>query len=83
MREWRWPRAGRIKFSHLQFDSTVYDGQGAQIALICFDELTHLTAHHTDFRKFLDTSVTSASDPGSRARHLLSGRIRSPGDGAE
>jgi hypothetical protein len=39
MREWRWPRAGRIKFSHLQFDSTVYDWQGAQIALICFDEL--------------------------------------------
>ena len=38
MREWRWPRAGRIKFSHLQFDSTVYDWQGAQIALICFDE---------------------------------------------
>ena len=45
MREWRWPRGGRIKFSHLQFDSTVYDWQGAQIALICFDELTHLTAH--------------------------------------
>jgi hypothetical protein len=45
LREWRWPRAGRIKFSHLQFDSTVYDRQGAQIALICFDELTHFTAH--------------------------------------
>ena len=45
LREWRWPRAGRIKFSHLQFDSTVYDWQGAQIALICFDELTHFTAH--------------------------------------
>jgi hypothetical protein len=45
MREWRWPRAGRIKFSHLQFDSTVYDWQVAQIALICFDELTHFTAH--------------------------------------
>jgi hypothetical protein len=45
MREWRWPRAGRIKFSHLQFDSTVYAWQGAQIALICFDELTHFTAH--------------------------------------
>jgi hypothetical protein len=45
MREWRWPRAGKIKFSHLQFDSTVYDWQGAQIALICFDELTHFTAH--------------------------------------
>jgi Terminase large subunit, T4likevirus-type, N-terminal len=43
--EWRWPRAGKIKFSHLQFDTTVYDWQGAQIALICFDELTHFTAH--------------------------------------
>src|SRR6201988_1641270 len=45
MREWRWPRAGRIKFSHLQFDSTVYAWQGAQIALICFDELPPFTAH--------------------------------------
>src|SRR4051812_45310183 len=35
----------QIKFAHLQFDSTVYDWQGAQIALICFDELTHFTAH--------------------------------------
>jgi hypothetical protein len=28
MREWRWPRRGKIKFSHLQFDTTVYDWQG-------------------------------------------------------
>src|SRR5438270_3621440 len=45
MREWRWPCAGKIKFSHLQFETTVYDWQGAQITLICFDELTHFTAH--------------------------------------
>src|SRR5712672_3565961 len=44
-REWRWPRAGKIKFSHLQFETTVHDWQGAQITLICFDELTHFTAH--------------------------------------
>jgi terminase large subunit-like protein len=44
-REWRWPCGGKIKFSHLQFASTVYDWQGAQIALICFDELTHFTKH--------------------------------------
>src|SRR5690242_21381024 len=44
-REWRWSRGGKIKFAHLQFDSTVYDWQGAQIALICFDELTRFTAH--------------------------------------
>jgi hypothetical protein len=36
---------GKIKFSHLRFDTTVYDWQGAQITLICFDELTHFTAH--------------------------------------
>src|SRR5215472_11515162 len=44
-REWHWPRGGKVKFSHLQFDWTVYDWQGAQIALICFDELTHFTKH--------------------------------------
>jgi hypothetical protein len=38
MREWRWPRGGKIKFSHLQFETTVYDWQGAQITLICFKE---------------------------------------------
>jgi predicted phage terminase large subunit-like protein len=43
--EWRWPRGGKIKFSHLQLGTTVYDWQGAQITLICFDELTHFTAH--------------------------------------
>jgi hypothetical protein len=44
MREWRWPRGCKIKFSHLQFETTVYDWQGAQITLICFDELTHFSA---------------------------------------
>jgi len=44
-REWRWRRGGKMKFARLQFDTTVYDWQGAQITLICFDELTHFTAH--------------------------------------
>src|SRR4029077_14180388 len=44
-REWRWPCGGKIKFSHLQLATSVYDWQGAQITLICFDELTHFTAH--------------------------------------
>ena len=47
--EWRWPRGGKIKFSHLQHNSTVYQWQGAQITLICFDELTHFTAHQFFF----------------------------------
>jgi predicted phage terminase large subunit-like protein len=41
--EWSWPRGGRVKFAHLEHESTVYDWQGAQIPLICFDELTHFT----------------------------------------
>ena len=41
--EWRWPFGGLVKFAHLEHESTVYDWQGAQIALICFDELTHFT----------------------------------------
>jgi hypothetical protein len=42
--EWRWPHASKINFSHLQLETTVHDWQGAQIALISFDELTHFTA---------------------------------------
>ncbi len=41
--EWRWPFGGKVKFAHLEHESTVYDWQGAQIPLICFDELTHFT----------------------------------------
>lgn len=41
--EWKWPSGARVKFSHLEHESTVYDWQGAQIPLICFDELTHFT----------------------------------------
>lgn len=41
--EWRWPDGGKIKFAHLEHEATVYDWQGAQIPLICFDELTHFT----------------------------------------
>jgi|ERR1700730_1299432 len=29
--EWRWPNGSKIKFSHLQFQTTVHDWQGAEI----------------------------------------------------
>jgi len=41
--EWRWPFGGLVKFAHLEHESTVYDWQGSQIPLICFDELTHFS----------------------------------------
>lgn len=41
--EWKWPGGGKVKFSHLEHEKTKFDWQGAQIPLICFDELTHFT----------------------------------------
>ena len=42
--EWRFPSGARIKFAHLEHDKTVLEWQGAQLPLICFDELTHFSA---------------------------------------
>ncbi|WP_242923325.1 phage terminase large subunit [Caulobacter sp. CCUG 60055] len=41
---WRFPSGASVRFSHLEHDKTVLDWQGAQIPLICFDELTHFSA---------------------------------------
>lgn len=41
--EWNFRHGGRVKFAHLEHDSTVLDWQGAQIPLIGFDELTHFS----------------------------------------
>ncbi len=41
--EWTFPKGARVNFSHLQHESDIYNWQGAQIALLMFDELTHFT----------------------------------------
>jgi len=41
--EWKWKSTAKVKFAHLEHEDNVYDWQGAQIALIIFDELTHFT----------------------------------------
>lgn len=43
--EWQWTEGGKVKFAHLEHDATVLNWQGSQIALICFDELTHFSAN--------------------------------------
>ena len=42
-REWRFRSGARVRFAHLEHESTVYAWQGAQIPLIGFDELTHFS----------------------------------------
>jgi predicted phage terminase large subunit-like protein len=41
--EWNWPEGGKIKFAHLEHESTKLEWQGSQIPLIVFDELTHFS----------------------------------------
>lgn len=42
--EWRFPSGARVKFAHLEHEQDKYNWQGAQIAYIGFDELTHFSA---------------------------------------
>lgn len=41
--EWIFPSGMRVKFAHLENESTVYDWQGAQVPFIGFDELVHFS----------------------------------------
>lgn len=43
--EWRWPLNAKVKFAHLEHESTCDNWQGAQSPLFVFDELTHFTAY--------------------------------------
>lgn len=40
---WTFPSGSAVSFGHLEHDKTVLNWQGAQIPLICFDELTHFS----------------------------------------
>lgn len=42
--EWSFENGGKIKFAHLEHDTTVLEWQGSQIPLIIYDELTHFSA---------------------------------------
>jgi predicted phage terminase large subunit-like protein len=37
------PSGAKVSFAHLQYETDIHGWQGAQIPLICFDELTHFT----------------------------------------
>lgn len=41
--DWTFPSGASVSFKGLQYDSDVYNFQGAQICLLGFDELTHFT----------------------------------------
>lgn len=41
--DWKFPSGAKVRFDQLQYEKTKNEYQGAQIALLCFDELTHFT----------------------------------------
>lgn len=41
---WTFPSGSAVSFAHLEHEKTIYNWQGSQIPLICFDELTHFSA---------------------------------------
>ena len=41
--KWSFGSGASVRFAHLQHEKDKYSWQGSQIALICFDELTHFT----------------------------------------
>lgn len=60
--EWEFPSGARIKFAHLEYDKSVYDWQGAQIAYIGFDELTHFS--ESQFFYMLSRNRSTSGVPG-------------------
>lgn len=43
--KWVFKSGANVKFAHIEHSKNIYDWQGSQIPLICFDELTHFEEH--------------------------------------
>lgn len=91
--EWVFPYKGRpgmrIKFAHLEHDSTVLDWQGAQVAYIGFDELTHFSKEQFFYMLSRNRSTsgvkpyiraTTNPDPDSWVREFIDWWIDVNGD---
>lgn len=42
--EWEFKSGSKVKFAHMQLEKDKYGWQGAQVPLICWDELTHFSS---------------------------------------
>lgn len=60
--QWAFPWGAYIRLGNLQYDDSVYKYQGAQIPLICFDELTHFSKKQ--FFYMLSRNRSTSGIPG-------------------
>jgi predicted phage terminase large subunit-like protein len=72
--EWTFPSGMQVKFNHIEHENNVYDYQGSQIPMICFDELTHFTEQQFFYMLSRNRSVTgidgcirATTNPDSRS----------------
>lgn len=62
------PTGARVTFAHMEHEKNRFDWQGAQIPLICFDELTHFTWQQFSYMLSRNRSTCGAK---SRMRATL------------
>lgn len=60
--EWKFPSGFKMKFAHLEYDSTVLDYQGSALPWIGFDELTHFSKYQ--FLYMLSRNRSTSGVPG-------------------
>lgn len=60
--QWVFHSGVKLKFSHLEYENTVYDYQGAQLAFLGFDELTHFS--YKQFFYLLSRVRSTSGVPG-------------------
>lgn len=65
--EWLFPSGGKVKFAHLEQDSSVEDWQGSQIPVMGFDELTHFTRNQFFYMLSRSRSAVAGFRPYIRA----------------
>ena len=56
---WRFKSGAKVSFEHLNNDTSVLAMQGAQIALICFDELTHFSRYQFFYMLSRNRSISN------------------------
>jgi predicted phage terminase large subunit-like protein len=86
---WTWPNGSSLKFAHMQHDKDVHAWQGSQIALVCFDELTHFSARQFFYMLSRNRSgcgvrpyirATMNPDPDSWVREFIAWYLDDKGD---
>lgn len=86
---WTFPSGATISMAHLEYEKDMFDWQGAQVALLIFDELTHFTEEQFWYLQSRNRSMcgirpytlgTCNPDPDSWVAKLIAWWLDDDGD---